>query len=236
MAISGVASTTHTVIDPTTGVEQVVVDQPAQPPVPDVQPLMPAVDQVMKTVATDPPPAPPATTDGTAAPVTNVGTQSAAPANPQATDVPPPAGKPPGYYVDAAKYGVVGDGVTDNTAALQHALRDAKAVGQTLYLGAGTYAHSGALDLNGTKINGDGDSTVLKSTNPVSTGVTLSGEHPALTNVAVDGGTSTAPAVLVQGATKATIDHVTTQGSAADPIQVVSSTDTILSNINAVPA
>ncbi|ANS76597.1 hypothetical protein AWM70_20115 [Paenibacillus yonginensis] len=63
-------------------------------------------------------------------------------------------------------YGVKGDGLTDDTAALQKVLRLAAGGGRTLYFPKGTYLVDSTKDLiipGGTLVTGDGAGTVLKA-------------------------------------------------------------------------
>jgi Pectate lyase superfamily protein len=48
-------------------------------------------------------------------------------------------------YISATDFGAVGDGGTDNTAALQRAFDYAKANNMQVYIQPGNYAHSGVI-------------------------------------------------------------------------------------------
>lgn len=72
-------------------------------------------------------------------------TPQAGPAGPTG----PGGGTPTGWYdVKSATYGAVGDGTTDDTAAIQAAINAAEPVRGTVYFPPGTYKISAALDLD----------------------------------------------------------------------------------------
>jgi hypothetical protein len=66
--------------------------------------------------------------------------------------------------VDVRDYGVRGDGVTDDTAALQRAFKAGGVNGATVYLPCGTYLIRAGLEVNTNHaaIHGSGDCTILK--------------------------------------------------------------------------
>lgn len=68
--------------------------------------------------------------------------------------------------IDARDYGAVGDGSTDNTAAIQNAINVAKNTGQTIYFAPGTYNISNTLTLyTGVGIQGEGsEATTIHQT------------------------------------------------------------------------
>lgn len=66
--------------------------------------------------------------------------------------------------LDLSMFGAVGDGTTDDTAAINNALLSAE--GKTLYIPQGTYLFSGTLLIkSGTRLIGCGDSSVFKLAN-----------------------------------------------------------------------
>lgn len=62
-------------------------------------------------------------------------------------------------------FGAVGDGATDDTTAIQAALTLATTLGQTVYLPASTYVHTGLTIYSNTTLLGDGVSSVLYTKN-----------------------------------------------------------------------
>jgi len=78
--------------------------------------------------------------------------------------------------VNVVAYGTVGDGVTDDTAAIQSAINAVQPTGGSVFLPRGTYAVAQTLSLLGTNITFYGDGATLKSTSPVTNAVMLSVE------------------------------------------------------------
>lgn len=65
--------------------------------------------------------------------------------------------------ISAKEYGAVGDGVTDDTEALERAFADAARMHVALYIPSGTYMTRRPLTLkSGMEIYGDGNSTIIK--------------------------------------------------------------------------
>lgn len=154
------------------------------------------------------------------------GAQGAAPSN----------GPPSGDYIDATKFGAKGDGVTDNQAALQSAFKEASATGKAVWIPEGTYKHSGTLEINGAKVSGAGQGTVLEATNPQQGAVKLTGDNSSLSNLSVVSNASErssmpdAAAVLVQNASNAQVSHVSTQGAASNGIRLDNATGSQITN------
>lgn len=66
-------------------------------------------------------------------------------------------------YLKATDYGAVGDGVTDDTEALEALFADAARLGKAAYIPSGTYMIRRPLTLkSGMEIYGDGDNSVIK--------------------------------------------------------------------------
>lgn len=84
-------------------------------------------------------------------------------------------------------YGAVGDGVTDDTAAIQAAFNALTSGGSALHIPAGTYLITSELQLNpldGTVVYGDGSKTLLNYT--PTTGIALSiGRSSTVSNILV---------------------------------------------------
>src|ERR1700761_1237828 len=90
-------------------------------------------------------------------------------------------------YVSVLSFGAVGNGSTDDTAALQAAFNYAQANNLEVYIPPGNYLHSGTLDADGIVVFGAGDSTQLTSTVAGNEALYLTGTNPALYNVQMAG-------------------------------------------------
>ena len=97
--------------------------------------------------------------------------------------------------ISAMDYGAVGDGVTDDTEALERAFADAARLHVSLYIPSGTYMIRRPLTLkSGMEIYGDGNSTIIrkfpaawhKLTDAIATGVYNDDEDHTIT-LKVDG-------------------------------------------------
>lgn len=147
----------------------------------------------------------------------------------------PPATQPPNS-VNVKDFGAVGDGKTDDQAALQKAIDEAKATGKSVWIPEGSYNHSGVLTVDGTQVNGAGKNTVLNATNPDQSAVKLTGDSPSLSNIktTVDAPNRSsmpdAAAVLVQNASNASVSHVIVQGAASNGIRLDNATNSKISN------
>lgn len=98
-------------------------------------------------------------------------------------------------YLSAASYGAVGDGVTDDTPALEALFADAARLNKAAYIPAGTYMIRRPLTLkSGMEIYGDGNNSVIKKfpaawhklTDAIDTGVYNNDEDHTIT-LKVDG-------------------------------------------------
>jgi hypothetical protein len=101
-------------------------------------------------------------------------------------------------YVSVKDFGAVGDGVTDDTLAIQAALDYADTGSNqssvvTVFIPAGTYIHTGITIAGGVNVMGDGrTSTTLflkNSTNPVQS-VKLESSRASISKVTIDGNRS----------------------------------------------
>jgi len=98
-------------------------------------------------------------------------------------------------YLTATEYGAVGDGVTDDTSALEALFADAAESGKAVYFPAGTYMIRRPLTLkSGMEIYGDGENSIIKKipaawhklTDAIETGVYNDDEDHTIT-LKVDG-------------------------------------------------
>ena len=93
-------------------------------------------------------------------------------------------------HLSAADYGAVGDGVTDDTEALEHLFDAAASLKKAAYIPAGTYLIRRPLTLkSGMEVYGDGESTILKKKAAVwhSLTVQLNTDEEEVTLDGVDG-------------------------------------------------
>jgi hypothetical protein len=133
--------------------------------------------------------------------------------------------------VNALDYGVVGDGQTDDTQALNNALTAAAAQGKNVYLPNGTYNHDGQIEVTGSAgLIGQSGDTILMATDTAHNGanaeddgysnraINVTGDGATIENLTLEGN-STLPryggmqsvAVNVQGS-DVDVNHVTVDG------------------------
>jgi len=119
--------------------------------------------------------------------------------------------------ITAAPYFAKGDGLTDNTAAINQALGDAAASTprRNVYVPLGTFIHSGVLHIRGVTLSGAGGGTVIQATNPSEGACELSGKDSGIQNCTLVSpaakdrmNSSHSAAICVNGATKFTINKV----------------------------
>jgi hypothetical protein len=115
-------------------------------------------------------------------------------------------------------FGAAGNGVTDDTLAINNAALDAKNNHKGLFFPAGTYLHNSTLNFNGIAVTGAGAGSVLLAGSNTSSAVVLTGTNVSMQNLIVStanltGGSSLgAPntaSVLVQSATSFTVANNT---------------------------
>ncbi len=123
-------------------------------------------------------------------------------------------------------FGAVCDGRFDNTSAIARAISAAKRLGHTVLVPAGVCAYGDVIRLDGVKLAGTGDNSVLHALNPNREAIFLSGDGAAVSRVRLAGARSNvrqaaweATRVTAFGATNFVIDNVTIDGSAAAGIQ-----------------
>ena len=142
----------------------------------------------------------------------------------------------PPNSINPKEFGAKGDGSSDDQAALQKAFDKAKATGQSVWIPPGTYNHSGVLNIDGVKVSGAGNKTILNATNPDQEAIKLTGNNSSISNLKTTvqaGGRSSMPdaaAILVQNASNASVTNVTAQGAASNGIRVDNSTGTNISH------
>jgi len=119
--------------------------------------------------------------------------------------------------ITAAPYHAKGDGVSDDTAAINQALADAAAAAprESVYAPAGAFAHSGVLRAHGVVFSGAGAGTVFQALDPAEGAVELTGVGSALRDCTLVSpaardrlSSSHSAAVSINGATHFTVAHV----------------------------
>ena len=96
---------------------------------------------------------------------------------------PPPVTPVP---VDNVKdFGAVGNGVIDDTNAIQNAANDAHNRGIGVFFPAGTYLHANSITFNGVAVTGSGNASQLVSNNPANCAVFLTGSGPSIQNMVI---------------------------------------------------
>lgn len=116
--------------------------------------------------------------------------------------------------ISITDFGAVGDGKTDNRAAIQKAIDFAKANGKDVYVPEGTFLHNGLIKLDGAHMYGAGDKSVLKAVDSSDQSIELTGSGAWLKYVTLDsdattrGQAHTNAKILVQDATGFTVAGV----------------------------
>lgn len=84
-------------------------------------------------------------------------------------------------------FGATGNGVTDDTVAIQNAINSAEANGATIYIPgtSASYIYSNNIYVTGTTLYGDGVTSLLQSTNPLKSAIVLQGDHVVLNNIKI---------------------------------------------------
>jgi hypothetical protein len=115
-------------------------------------------------------------------------------------------------------FGATGDGVTDDTAAIQNAANNAAATGKGVFFPPGTYLHYSSLTFNGTQVTGSGPGSYLNAGTNSNCAVVLTGQNVSLSNLLISTasltggstvGNSLSVGVLIQYASPFTLSNVT---------------------------
>ncbi|MDO3410966.1 sugar-binding protein [Saccharibacillus sp. CPCC 101409] len=86
-------------------------------------------------------------------------------------------------YVSITDYGAVPNDANDDLPAIRQAAAAAKAAGKSVYVPPGTFLYSDAIVLDGVDLTGEGEVSVLKSTNAQRQAVQLGGSGSDLSRV-----------------------------------------------------
>ena len=132
-----------------------------------------------------------------------------------------------GAAVNVKDFGAVGDGVTDDTAAIQAAI-DTGA--DAVYIPNGIFAHSGIITITGARLFGEGTLLSTDSSTPPSHAIVLTGTGPSIIGLTIDstwsGGRQTvnnAAAILVSSASDFLVSDCKVNKSAQSGIFITSS-------------
>lgn len=147
-------------------------------------------------------------------------------------------GARPALGVDPMRFGARCDGATDDAPAISAAIASAKTSGLPVLLPAATCAYGTVLTLEGVKLVGRGDESVLWALDPSREAIFLRGSGPEVRNLRLAGVRPTKRAapwdnarIVAFGARNFVVDNVTIDGSTATGIQTArGATEGIISN------
>ena len=128
--------------------------------------------------------------------------------------------------VNPMQTGAKCDGTTDDAAALRAAIESAKSKGLPVVLPAATCAYGAVLNLDGVKMIGRGDTSILWALDPFKAAIFLRGSGSEVRNLKLTGLQPTkrhppreGARIVPFGANQFVIDNVTIDGSTATGIQ-----------------
>src|SRR6185503_9399919 len=141
-----------------------------------------------------------------------------------------PATAPPAGAIDIRTAGARCDGSFDNSAAIASAIASAKSKRVAVYVPAGVCAYGDVIRLDGVKLVGAGDASVLHALNPSREAIFMYGSGAEVSLLKLSGRKATArqaaweaTRITLFGASNFVIDKVTIDGSAAAGIQTAQS-------------
>ncbi|PWT95923.1 MAG: hypothetical protein C5B53_10590 [Candidatus Melainabacteria bacterium] len=88
--------------------------------------------------------------------------------------------------VNVRDFGATGNGVTDDTGAIQNAIAAAQAAGKGVLFPAGNYLHNNIITANGVGLFGVGAASVLVAGSTTNTAVILTGVNPSIQNLVIN--------------------------------------------------
>ena len=137
---------------------------------------------------------------------------------------------PPAGAIDIRTTGARCDGSFDNSGAIASAIAAAKTKRVAVYVPAGVCAYGDVIRLDGVKLVGAGDTSVLYALNPSRESIYMFGSGTEVSLLKLSGKKATArqaaweaTRIALFGATNFTIDKVTIDGAAAAGIQTARS-------------
>lgn len=144
----------------------------------------------------------------------------------------------PASGVSPMQYGARCDGTTDDAAAITAAIRSAKTKGQPVLLPAATCAYGSVLTLEGVRMVGRGDASVLWALDPSRAAIFMRGSGPEVRSLKLAGSAPTARAapwegarIVVFGASNFVVENVTIDGAVGTGIQTArAATQGVISN------
>ena len=141
-------------------------------------------------------------------------------------------------FLNVLDFGAKGDGITDDQAAFEAALAEAKRLNKPLYVPAGYYLHSQVIEIDSATMFGDGyDLSILRGTSYRVEGNKLTGKNPQVYNMYMIGTNGARHAyessvlLLVQGADGAIVaNNRTYLGSGAAMLSIDAKNTKYLNN------
>jgi polygalacturonase len=123
--------------------------------------------------------------------------------------------------VNVRDFGAVGDGVTDDTAAIQNAINAAQNNNEGVLFPAGTYLHHSILYASGVSLIGVGGASVLLADNPTASAVILTGISPSIQNMVVDSAPATSNTITFADPSESTLTVQNSQNFVVQGITIV---------------
>lgn len=151
---------------------------------------------------------------------------------PGSAQAPAPAPSPPAApaALNITDFGAVCNGSFNNSTAIANTVSAAKSRGLAVFVPAGVCAYGNVIRLDGVKLLGTGDASVLHALNPSRESIFVSGNGAGVSRIRLTGARSSvrlaaweATRITLFGATHFAIDNVTIEGSAAAGIQTAQS-------------